>query len=79
MKGMKTLPMFLPRQLATRDHEITRPIRRPGLARRATTISSGNSSGVVAELGGDAPCEEIFDGVSGPFGASLRARVGGQV
>jgi hypothetical protein len=36
------------------------------------------STGVVGDPA-EASCEEIFDRVSGPFGTSLRACVGGQV
>lgn len=42
--------------------------RVPGAARES--LAAG-------EPAGGAPCEEIFDSVSGPFGTSLRAR-GGQ-
>lgn len=49
----------------------------PAPARRSLPRAPRPSRLLAA--GGEGACELIFDGVSGPFGASLQARVGGQV
>lgn len=50
----------------------------PGRAALSPSTLAHRSTGVVGDPA-EASCEEIFDRASGPFGASLRARVGGQV
>lgn len=66
---------------ASRHRPLPGPSRPPGRAERAGISGltlARRSTGVVGDPA-ESSCEEIFDGVSGPFGASLRARVGGQV
>lgn len=54
----------------------------PSLGARASVEHASSSAAISASrphLAGEPVCEPVFDGVSGPFGATLQARVGGQV